>query len=692
MAALDLRFIRRRSYPMPNIVGLRNIVSPDIGFPVHYARVLASMLCCAFLLVTIPSSALAEPVEVRSGHSGHWYDPVRSGEGWVLEVLEDHRAALYWYTYDGEGRQRWMTALGNVVRDANGEYLDFPSLMVTRGGRFGPDFSPQQVQREHVGSARLRFHDCDRGEFEFDAFDQSLRISVSRLAHVMGTSCESRNGVPWREVGDAAGESGSWYDPARSGEGFTLHWMDPGTPLVTWYSYDGEGRQYWMTGVGHKDEHGQLQFPELQATRGARFGNAFAAEDVERFAWGRLSLDLQCSGARVEYASMLPGFGEGSLRVQHLTTPVRFGCPYRRPKLTDLYDIDFTLLPMADQARGYMLRGITDSGVVVLVPGGSGNRVRRYHTVEDRWEDLVSPYPALGASITDARIFPANDTLLAGQHTWTGASGWQPIEMPQHYRQWFAVDSSPDMRVMVGRGITSSGGSPAADELETWIWDAGAGFSTLPRLERDAGFPTCVSAEGRVVGGYAWPAATTVPPRRTGIAWIDRAEPELIRDRSGVELSIVTACSPDGVIFGADQTVVAPTHPHARQAWWWKSPEQNGYLGGAENVLLSDYFAYQVMQVTGEGSLVLGFYLTRTPGLASDGFLWTPITGMTSVSALFEELGISHPWAGRAGLSLYARAANSSGTKVLLEAAYSDELGLQRRGALLTLRPKSSRW
>jgi hypothetical protein len=128
-----------------------------------------------------------------------------------------------------------------------------------------PDFDPTQVEREAVGSATLRFADCDQGEFSFTAFEQSLTLPVQRLAHTMGMPCESRNGVPGRDSTEYAGQSGSWFDPGHIGEGYALQWMNPHSALLTWYSYDGDGEQYWMLGVGQLDDPGRLHFPQLHA-------------------------------------------------------------------------------------------------------------------------------------------------------------------------------------------------------------------------------------------------------------------------------------------------------------------------------------------------------------------------------------------------------------------------------------------
>src|SRR5690606_39063180 len=120
------------------------------------------LLSVAVLVIAGTTFAWAQGMTIRSGHAGHWYSLDRSGEGWVLELRDAGNAWLYWFTYDGQGRQRWLTAAGQVVPDGDGgQRIDFPQLVVTRGARFGAAFDPDDVVREDVGSASFRFDDCD---------------------------------------------------------------------------------------------------------------------------------------------------------------------------------------------------------------------------------------------------------------------------------------------------------------------------------------------------------------------------------------------------------------------------------------------------------------------------------------------------------------------------------------------------
>ena len=54
---------------------------------------------------------------VDSRMSGSWYDPTHDGEGFVLQILQDDTAVVYWFTYDEDGAQRWFTGVGNVEND-----------------------------------------------------------------------------------------------------------------------------------------------------------------------------------------------------------------------------------------------------------------------------------------------------------------------------------------------------------------------------------------------------------------------------------------------------------------------------------------------------------------------------------------------------------------------------------------------
>lgn len=260
----------------------------------------------------------ATPFPIDPGHSALWYERERSGEGFVLENLDGERAVMYWFTYDEDGAQRWLTGIGEI----HGNRISFPELLVTAGGRFGPGFDPDEVVRKVVGSGEFLFTGCNHGWFDFEGFGQAGRFELSRLSHTMAVTCDPPDDA--LELTEAA-YSGTWYDPGHSGEGFIVQWMANGALILVWFTYDSDGNQYWMIGNGERDGE-ELVFPDLHATRGARFGAGFEPDDVERFPWGDIRLRLACEQGEAHYDSLLPEFGSGHFQLIPLTRLAGLAC------------------------------------------------------------------------------------------------------------------------------------------------------------------------------------------------------------------------------------------------------------------------------------------------------------------------------------------------------------------------------
>jgi hypothetical protein len=505
-------------------------------------------------------------MSIRSGHAGHWFAADRSGEGWVLELRDAGNAWMYWFTYDETGGQRWLTAAGQVVDDGEGgQRIEFPQLVVTHGARFGAAFDPEDVVREAVGSASLRFDGCDSGEFSYNAFNQSQTFAVQRLARVMGTRCETPHGVAGREAAAFAGESGSWFDPAHNGEGYALHWSTPEQAIVTWYSYDDQGRQYWMLGTGHRDGDGRILFSDVHATRGARFGTAFDPAHVERFAWGELTFQLQCGSGAVRYESVLPAFGEGILDLQRLTSLHEVGCPWQRPTLADLYDIDVQALP-------------------TTIDGASGERVYAFDALVDGHGTLWTDSSSIGfglplrleagephwrtAGELQMESLHFNRLMLAEDDTVYG-SGRLPGDadslLPVHFvdNAWRPLDMSlPDGAYMTG--ISASGAhrvgmvSTAGALRQPWQWAADTGLDWL--RGSDVGGPSTppllvplwTNEVGSLVVGTVGGLPPTAPidAYRT-FFWRDDDTPRMLTDDDWWLLA-PRACARDcGLVFGS---------------------------------------------------------------------------------------------------------------------------------------------
>ena len=133
------------------------------------------------------------------------------------------------------------------------------------------------------------------------------------------------------------GHSGSWYDPARAGEGFTLEILENGSAVVVWFTFPPAGsvaRQGWILGQNGRVEANRIVFEDVYTARGARFGAGFDPDDVVLSRWGRLEFTFaSCTEASVAYEGA-EGYGSGSHALQRLTTLDELSCEGAR-RLTD---------------------------------------------------------------------------------------------------------------------------------------------------------------------------------------------------------------------------------------------------------------------------------------------------------------------------------------------------------------------
>jgi Zinc carboxypeptidase len=268
------------------------------------------------LRFALTADALGDPFAIEAGTSAAWFDTERNGEGFVLEVLGDGRAVMYWFTYDSAGRQDWYVAEGEI----RGNRILFPELLRVGGGEFGPGFDPGQVTRTPVGSASFIWSSCDSGAMSWviDRDGGGRRqghMNLTRLSRVMGLDCGMQIGAP--EV-PAGRFSGSWYDPAHSGEGYVLEVLADLRALVYWFSFDGAGARRWFFGTG-RIEGDRLLFDELFTTAGGVFGPGFDPDTVTVAPWGSLELDLTCSAGTARFVPTEAGFPAGTLDLVRLS-------------------------------------------------------------------------------------------------------------------------------------------------------------------------------------------------------------------------------------------------------------------------------------------------------------------------------------------------------------------------------------
>jgi hypothetical protein len=122
--------------------------------------------------------------------SGSWYNPDQSGHGLSLEVVEGgERLLAYWFTFDDLGNQAWIIGDGTV--DESGTSVTMDATLHT-GGRFPPDFDPEDVEGTPWGTMTLAFEDCSNGTLSWDselAGFSDGEMPVERLSTISGFGC-----------------------------------------------------------------------------------------------------------------------------------------------------------------------------------------------------------------------------------------------------------------------------------------------------------------------------------------------------------------------------------------------------------------------------------------------------------------------------------------------------------------------
>jgi hypothetical protein len=127
--------------------------------------------------------------------------------------------------------------------------------------------------------------------------------------------------------------SGSWYDPSRSGEGFTLQILEDGSALAVWFTYPPVGsaaRQAWIIAQGGHIEADRIVFDTVLTTRGPRFGPAYDPARLQIIPWGSLEFRFfDCNSGEFTYAGP-PGWGSGTRPLVRLTALSELECSGKR--------------------------------------------------------------------------------------------------------------------------------------------------------------------------------------------------------------------------------------------------------------------------------------------------------------------------------------------------------------------------
>ena len=139
----------------------------------------------ASCLIALPQALLARDVD--HAMTGAWFDPGHRGEGFLVEILDQNSALVYWFSYDPEGKRRWFFGLGEI-REGK---LVFDDMLTSSGGIFGPEFNPDDVDLKPWGSLELDLT-CEGGTATYSSTEEGFGsgvLNVVRLTNIDQLPC-----------------------------------------------------------------------------------------------------------------------------------------------------------------------------------------------------------------------------------------------------------------------------------------------------------------------------------------------------------------------------------------------------------------------------------------------------------------------------------------------------------------------
>jgi hypothetical protein len=245
---------------------------------------------------------------VDSKVSGTWIPNGSDNQKISIEILPDGRAVMF-ASLNHQGENLWLLGVGEIGNNV----IDFKQLTSTSGAQFGGAFNSNDVVRNNAGDGMLSFSLCNQAIFTYNLTGiETDEITLIKDVEIPGNECDSSNkALP-------NGVSGAWFDPNRSGEGFSNYlFTSKGVQMatITWYTYDADGNQMWLTGTGVVTEQ-SIDIAEMKKYTGANLFNGTTQATV----MGTLSMRWNvCRNAVVEYDFSQANLGAAQLNLTQLT-------------------------------------------------------------------------------------------------------------------------------------------------------------------------------------------------------------------------------------------------------------------------------------------------------------------------------------------------------------------------------------
>lgn len=150
-----------------------------------------------------------------------------------------------------------------------------------------------------------------------------LFVILSCSAAFLSEDCRAQGGTTIQ-----GGHSGGWYNLAQPGHGVFAEVIDQASSptgkrmVLAWYAYF-NNRQVWILAVGDvlQATEGQAAYMTAWIYEGNAFPPSYNPNLTEEIVWGEITMYfIGCDDAVLEWDSVTPGFSDGSLTMQRLTS------------------------------------------------------------------------------------------------------------------------------------------------------------------------------------------------------------------------------------------------------------------------------------------------------------------------------------------------------------------------------------
>ena len=128
------------------------------------------------------------PGTIGPGFTGAWFDPAQSGHGLFIEVLPNNHLLAGWFAFNPAGTQQaWFVGVGTY----SGNTATITAVSLPTGGRWIPNFDPNQIVNNLWGTLTFTFTDCNHGRVDFNSVlgYGAGSMNLTRLTQPAGLSC-----------------------------------------------------------------------------------------------------------------------------------------------------------------------------------------------------------------------------------------------------------------------------------------------------------------------------------------------------------------------------------------------------------------------------------------------------------------------------------------------------------------------